>query len=101
MFTISYYDLECRGTCSSNPFNVSAGLWNYCWRLTVCCAFGFNGLIILFLAKWRSLFHPFDALALTFLFSLFVNPYLIYHVGFQLSYVVTAGIILSNPLLQK
>lgn len=57
--------------------------------------------IILFLAKWRSLFHPFDALALTFLFSLFVNPYLIYHVGFQLSYVVTAGIILSNPLLQK
>ena len=57
--------------------------------------------LVLFLSKWREKFLPMDGLAFSFILMLLTNPYLIYHVGFQLSFAVTAGIVLSGPLIQK
>lgn len=57
--------------------------------------------IILFLSKWKTTIHPLDALAISFIGFLLINPFIIYHVGFQLSYTVATGLLLSNILLKK
>ena len=49
--------------------------------------------------KWS--LSPFDALCLTFVSSLIFNPFLLYHAGFQLSYVVTAFLLLSGKIFRR
>lgn len=53
-------------------------------------------VLIIILQKFKKRFSTVDAISLTFLVLVFVNPYFIYHVGFQLSFIVTFGIILSK-----
>lgn len=57
--------------------------------------------MVLFFSRQRFFLQPLDALGITYTIFMLINPYNIYHVGFQLSYLVTAGIILSRKLLQK
>lgn len=61
----------------------------------------FMAWVILFLSKWRLFLSSIDALAISFILFVFINPYIIYHVGFQLSYTVTAGLLLSRNILQN
>lgn len=57
--------------------------------------------IILFLSKWKTAIEPLDALVISFIGFLLINPFIIYHVGFQLSYTVATGLLLSSFLLEK
>lgn len=58
-------------------------------------------LIVIILQKFKRKLSIIDIISMTFLGLIFVNLYYIFHVGFQLSFIVTFGIILSqNWLLQ-
>lgn len=57
--------------------------------------------IILFLSKWRGQIFSIDALGISFLIAILDNPFILYHVGFQLSYLVSATLLLSTTILRK
>jgi len=61
----------------------------------------FMSWVILFLWIWRNKLHPLDGLGITFIFYILFNPYMMFHVGFQLSYFVTACLILSKSIIEK
>lgn len=61
----------------------------------------FMAWLILFLSKWRMILNSLDALSISFIIFILINPFIIYHVGFQLSYTVTAGLLLSRAILQE
>lgn len=61
----------------------------------------FMSWLILFFSKWKEKFHPLDALSVSFLVYILVNPFIIFHVGFQLSYSVAGGLILSRTIFRK
>ncbi|HWO97947.1 MAG TPA: DNA internalization-related competence protein ComEC/Rec2 [Bacillus sp. (in: firmicutes)] len=54
-------------------------------------------LIVLFI---KTALTPHDAISLTFLLMLGADPYYIYHIGFQLSFVVSFFLIMSNRLIE-
>jgi competence protein ComEC len=43
---------------------------------------------------------PLDVISFTFLFLLVINPYYLFHIGFQLSYAVTYGLLLSFRIVE-
>ncbi|PAQ16525.1 DNA internalization-related competence protein ComEC/Rec2 [Bacillaceae bacterium SAOS 7] len=53
-------------------------------------------ILILMSIKFQRKFTPLDALSLSFLLVLVYDPYLLYQVGFQLSYLVSFSLILSS-----
>ena len=53
-------------------------------------------LILLASRKWRLPLTTLDACSVSFILFLFFDPFLIYHAGFQLSYCVSFGLILSS-----
>ncbi|WP_203361687.1 DNA internalization-related competence protein ComEC/Rec2 [Bacillus sp. REN10] len=53
-------------------------------------------ILILFSIRFHRKFPPLDALSLSFLLVLLYDPYLLYQVGFQLSYLVSFSLILSS-----
>ncbi|NWN98732.1 MAG: DNA internalization-related competence protein ComEC/Rec2, partial [Bacillus sp. (in: Bacteria)] len=57
--------------------------------------------LVLFLSRWKTVIHPVDALAISFIIFVFINPFILYHVGFQLSYLVTFGLLLSKSLFER
>ncbi|MHA6252186.1 DNA internalization-related competence protein ComEC/Rec2 [Oceanobacillus sp. CAU 1775] len=57
-------------------------------------------VVLLLLAKKMQIkFYVQDVISLVFLILIFFQPYLIYHIGFQFSFVVTFGIILTKKWL--
>lgn len=59
----------------------------------------FMVIVFLFVQKWQLKFPPLDVLSLIYLFFLLYNPYFIFHVGFQLSFLVTFGLVLARNWL--
>ncbi|SFE28496.1 DNA internalization-related competence protein ComEC/Rec2 [Alteribacillus iranensis] len=57
--------------------------------------------IYLLLRKWRVNICPFQLLLFLALFLLFVSPFYLFHVGFQLSFVVSGSLLLSFRILGK
>lgn len=55
-------------------------------------------LIVLFV---KTAMTPHDAISLTFLLMLGADPYYIYHIGFQLSFIVSFFLIMSNRLIDN
>ncbi|MDQ0244518.1 competence protein ComEC [Bacillus fengqiuensis] len=55
-------------------------------------------LIVLFM---KTPMTPHDAISLTFLLMLGADPYYIYHIGFQLSFVVSFFLIMSHRLIEN
>ncbi len=55
--------------------------------------------ILSFLAGKRT--FPINTLAIAGLISLFINPFYVFNLGFQLSYLATFGILLFLPLFQR
>ena len=85
-------------------FILLAGLWTFAFiagaspsvlRATVM--FSFVGLSTLMRRKQGR----FDALMLSMLFLLLINPYYLYDVGFQLSYVAVFSIMKFYPVMRK
>ncbi|RKQ37845.1 DNA internalization-related competence protein ComEC/Rec2 [Oceanobacillus halophilus] len=60
------------------------------WRASIMV------MIIIFLSKGKFRFSITDVLSIVFILFIYLNPYLIYHVGFQFSFLVTFGIFLSK-----
>lgn len=58
-------------------------------------------IILLSAQKWRLPLTTLDSFSLSFILFLFFNPYLIYHIGFQLSYSVSFSIITSTHVLTR
>ncbi len=60
-------------------------------------------ILVLITVKWKRKIKllPIDAISLACLFYLFLNPYVIFDVGFQLSFVVCLAIILSASKILK
>ncbi|MBS4202834.1 DNA internalization-related competence protein ComEC/Rec2 [Lederbergia citrea] len=56
-------------------------------------------LILMVSKKWRLPLTTLDAFSISFIVFLFFDPYLIYHAGFQLSYCVSLGLIVSSKYL--
>lgn len=48
---------------------------------------------------WKEKIHPVDSISYAFLLLLFYNPYLLYHVGFQLSFLISFAFIVSSHLI--
>ncbi len=44
---------------------------------------------------------PLNSISVAFLLLVFYNPYFIFHIGFQLSFVISFGLLLSSQLLTK
>lgn len=60
----------------------------------------FMGICLLLFSQRRNNIHPIDGLGLSFILFIIYNPYLLYHPGFQLSYLVTAVLLFSRNLFQ-
>ena len=61
-------------------------------------------MILLMASRWGRSFHisPLDGIAFTFLLYVFISPFAIYNVGFQLSFLVTFALLVSLPyILEK
>lgn len=43
--------------------------------------------------------HPIDSISYAFLLLLFYNPYFLYHVGFQLSFLISFALIVSSQMI--
>src|SRR5690625_5969658 len=56
-------------------------------------------LLFIILNKIKVKFSVTDTLSLVFLLLILFDKYIVYHVGFLLSFIVTVGIILSNHWL--
>jgi len=63
----------------------------------------FMTMLLLLGRRWGKggQFVAIDVIATTFLLYLFVNPYVLYNVGFQLSFLVTLILLLSAPYILK
>lgn len=53
-------------------------------------------LFFLIINKTRSTYHMTDTISIVFLILIIAHPKIVYHIGFQLSFVVTFGLILSK-----
>lgn len=49
----------------------------------------------------RQKISPLDVISFTYLCLLFINPYYLFQIGFQLSFVVSFGLLLSSKILQN
>jgi competence protein ComEC len=60
-------------------------------------------MLVLITGKWKMKFklYPIDAISLALIFYLMVDPYIIYDIGFQLSFTVSFAIIISSAFLLK
>ena len=63
----------------------------------------FMTMLLLLGRRWGKggQFVAIDVIAMTFLLYLFVNPYVLFNVGFQLSFLVTLILLLSAPYILK
>jgi competence protein ComEC len=59
------------------------------------------GIIVLISIKWRTKILPIDSISLTCLIMLLFNPYDLFQPGFQLSFIVTLGLILSAHIVLR
>lgn len=57
-------------------------------------------LLIASSKRWRLPLSTLDALSISFLLFVLFDPYLVYDIGFQLSYAVSLGIVLSASLFR-
>lgn len=62
---------------------------------------GIMGMIGLWLLKSQKLKNTTTILAITALFMLAVNPLIVYNIGFQLSFIVTFGLIVYTPIMRR
>lgn len=58
-------------------------------------------MLILMVLFMKTAMTPHDAISLTFLLMLGTDPYYIYHIGFQLSFVVSFFLIMSHRLIEN
>lgn len=60
-------------------------------------------MLIIVGKRWGEFFSikTVDAISITFLLYVFTSPYAIYHIGFQLSFLVTYTLLISSPYLLK
>ncbi|MGP4065025.1 DNA internalization-related competence protein ComEC/Rec2 [Oceanobacillus sp. M65] len=58
-------------------------------------------LCFILLRKFKRAFSYTDVLSFVFLLFVLINPYMVYHVGFQLSFLVTLGLLLSQKWLSN
>ncbi|MEK4147252.1 DNA internalization-related competence protein ComEC/Rec2 [Robertmurraya sp. FSL W8-0741] len=58
-------------------------------------------LALLLMKLTRKKLIPADIISIVFLFYVFTDPFVIYHVGFQLSFAVSASLIFSRSILRR
>ncbi|WP_078413835.1 DNA internalization-related competence protein ComEC/Rec2 [Priestia abyssalis] len=58
-------------------------------------------VLVLMVLFMKTAMTPHDAISLTFLLMLAADPYYIYHIGFQLSFVVSFFLIMSHRLIEN
>ena len=51
-------------------------------------------VLSILLIKYKVKMNISDIISIVFLFLIFVNPYIVYHIGFQFSFLVSFGLIL-------
>ncbi|WP_442595056.1 DNA internalization-related competence protein ComEC/Rec2 [Neobacillus sp. D3-1R] len=56
-------------------------------------------LILIFTNHFSLKLTSIDGLSISLLFLITINPYVIYHIGFQLSFIVTLALLLSTSIL--
>lgn len=76
-------------------FALIAGGQPSVWRASLM------GVFILLLHKLRLRFQPTDILSIVFLSMLIIDKYMVYHIGFQFSFLVTFGLLLSLPWMKR
>jgi competence protein ComEC len=59
----------------------------------------FTAMIFLVADYWKSMLSPLDALSITLVMMLLFDPYMLWDVGFQLSFIVTFALILSFQMI--
>lgn len=63
------------------------------WRASIMVS------IVILLSKWKWHLTATDVISIVFLTLIFVDKFIVYHVGFQLSFIVTFALILSRKWL--
>jgi competence protein ComEC len=58
-------------------------------------------MTVVFSLRFQLKFNPLDGIAAACLITLFVNPYYAYHIGFQLSFLIAFGLIVSSHTILK
>lgn len=62
---------------------------------------GFMAMVVLIALRFRLRLHALDGISWVALFMLAVNPYVLFQVGFQLSFLVSFTLIVSAPYIQR
>lgn len=62
---------------------------------------GCMAMIVLAALRFQHLFHPLDGVSWVAVFMLAVNPYALFQVGFQLSFLISFSLIVSAPFIQR
>lgn len=58
-------------------------------------------MLLLSALRWKWPLTPFDAISISFLLFLLVDPYVCFHIGFQLSYAVSAALVCSGKIIAR
>ncbi|RDW19252.1 DNA internalization-related competence protein ComEC/Rec2 [Oceanobacillus arenosus] len=74
-------------------YGILAGGEPSVWRACVMV------MLFILINEFKLKFSITDVLSITFIILILVDKYIIYHVGFQLSFIVTFGLLLSRDLL--
>jgi competence protein ComEC len=61
----------------------------------------FTAMIFLIVDYRKSTLSPLDSLSMTLIVMLLLDPYILWDVGFQLSFIVTFALILSSPMIMS
>jgi len=56
---------------------------------------------LIMISRWKGKLAPDDALSISFIFFVCIEPWAIYQIGFQLSYLATASLIYSGPFINR
>ncbi|TYR82348.1 DNA internalization-related competence protein ComEC/Rec2 [Priestia megaterium] len=56
-------------------------------------------MFALLAVKYKQNMMVIDSISIAFIVMIFINPYYMFHIGFQLSFIVTLSIILSGPTI--
>lgn len=62
---------------------------------------GCMAMIVLLSLRFRHRFHPLDGVSGVAVLMLAVNPYALFQIGFQLSFLVSFSLIVSAPVIQR
>ncbi|WP_083910807.1 DNA internalization-related competence protein ComEC/Rec2 [Salsuginibacillus kocurii] len=59
----------------------------------------FMAMAVFLCLRFKMKLHPLDGVSIVGIVMLFIDPYMLYHIGFQLSFTITIALIITSPVV--